>query len=118
MFARGSGCLQPRSLERPHSQPSLEILGHKPHIWRVAPAAVGSCTCGMQALFSQQQTARSKVSAARQKKRSVAKKVQANNAHFKQSAHDFGEVVRVIVPGLKPTPPPPPPPPKKFFGLF
>ena len=63
-----------------------------------------------EALFSQQQTARSKVRLARQKKRSVAAEVNANNARL-------AEVARVVVPGLKPTPPPPLPP-KKFLGLF
>ena len=62
------------------------------------------------ALFSQQQAARDKLRLARQKKRSVAAEVNANNARL-------AEVARVVVPGLKPTPPPPPPP-KKFFGLF
>lgn len=62
------------------------------------------------ALFSQQQAARDKLRLARQKKRSVAAEVNANNERF-------AEVARVVVPGLKPTPPPPPPP-KKFFGLF
>ena len=70
-----------------------------------AAAAVGA----KEALFSQQQTARSKVRLARQKKHSVATKVNANNARL-------AEVARVVMPGLKPTPPAPPP--KKFLGLF
>ena len=61
------------------------------------------------ALFSQQQAARDKLRLARQKKRSLAAEVNANNARF-------AEVARVVVPGLKPTPPPPPPP-KKLFGM-
>ena len=70
----------------------------------------GKATRGAkEALFSQQQTARSKVRLARQKKHSVATKVNANNARL-------AEVARVVVPGLKPTPPAPPP--KKFLGLF
>ena len=71
----------------------------------------GKATLGAkEALFSQQQTARSKVRLARMKKRQVAAEVNANNARL-------AEVARVVVPGLKPTPPPAPAP-KKFLGLF
>ena len=74
-------------------------------------ALPGKATRGAkEALFPQQQTARSKVRLARQKKRSVAAEVHANNARL-------AEVARIVVPGLKPTPPPSPPS-KKLFGLF